>query len=453
MTTKTDADLVLPRDLGDGLVLRWSSAADADALAEFNVRIHSDDPGEPEEFLGHWTRDLLSGRHPTSKPEDFSIVVDEAAGGEVVSCTCLISQTWSYDGVLFGCGRLELVATHPDYRRRGLIRAQFEALHAKSARRGELVQAITGIPWYYRQFGYEMALDLGGYRLYFWERPGNLAEVDEEPYRMRPATPDDIPLLVRLYDVHCRAGMVWRVRDEAQWHWELAGTHRESAYYRDFRVIETADREAVAYVEVSAWAPTAVTWPSFAVREFAVLPGHPWRPVLAFLARALKAESDAREEAGERPMPKVSFNLGAVHPAYDALSRQLERQMPVYAWYLRVADLPAFLRHIAPVLEQRLAGSVMAGHTGTLRLNFYDRQMTLDFAEGNLADVGTFEPEGIADGDALFPDLTFLQLVFGYRSLEELTSARADCYDRKVEAGVLLDALFPKRHSQPIGLG
>ena len=31
--------------------------------------------------------------------------------------------------------------------------------------RGELVQGITGIPYYYRQFGYEMALDLGGGRM------------------------------------------------------------------------------------------------------------------------------------------------------------------------------------------------------------------------------------------------------------------------------------------------
>ena len=74
----------------------------------------------------------------------------------------LISQTWTYDGIPFGVGRPELVGTQPEYRKRGLVRAQFEVIHAFSAERGEMVQAITGIPFYYRQFGYEMAMGLGG---------------------------------------------------------------------------------------------------------------------------------------------------------------------------------------------------------------------------------------------------------------------------------------------------
>ena len=54
--------------------------------------------------------------------------------------------------------------TKPEYRNRGLVRAQFEAIHAWSAERGELVQGITGIPYYYRMFGYEMVMPLGGGR-------------------------------------------------------------------------------------------------------------------------------------------------------------------------------------------------------------------------------------------------------------------------------------------------
>ena len=46
-------------------------------------------------------------------------------------------------------------------------------------------------------------------------------------------------------------------------------------------------------------------------------------------------------------------------------------------------------------------------------------------------------------GAAAFPDLTFLQLLFGYRSFEELQYAFADCD----EAQALLTALFPKQAS------
>ena len=57
------------------------------------------------------------------------------------------------------------------------------------------------------------------------------------------------------------------------------------------------------------------------------------------------------------------------------------------------------------------------------------------------------------DADALFPDLTFLKLLFGHRSLAELEESRADLYARNAEAAVLLDALFPKKPSNVVGLG
>ena len=67
-----------------------------------------------------------------------------------------------YEGVEFDAGLPELVGTHPDYRRRGLVREQFEVLHRWSKERGHLMQAIAGIPYYYRRFGYEMAVYMGG---------------------------------------------------------------------------------------------------------------------------------------------------------------------------------------------------------------------------------------------------------------------------------------------------
>ena len=47
------------------------------------------------------------------------------------------------------------------------------------------------------------------------------------------------------------------------------------------------------------------------------------------------------------------------------------------------------------------------------------------------------------DGDAAFPDLTFLQLLFGHRSLEELDHAFADCSPGEGDARVLLGPCSP----------
>ena len=42
----------MPQDLGDNLLLRWGRPEDADALAEFNIRLHSDDPEQRERVAG-----------------------------------------------------------------------------------------------------------------------------------------------------------------------------------------------------------------------------------------------------------------------------------------------------------------------------------------------------------------------------------------------------------------
>lgn len=441
----SDDQFGLPRQLDDGLLLRWATPEDAKELGEFNVRIHSDNPDEPETSLAYWTHDLMNGEHPTTKADDFTVVVDQN-NGQIVSSLNSIPQVWRYEEIEFGVGRPELVGTNPAYRRRGLVRAQMEAIHAKSAARGEMAQAITGIPWYYRQFGYEMGLDLGGSRQFFWYRKGNDKPINKELYRLRPATVTDIGTLEVLYVANCSRSLVSRVRDEALWQYEVAVPHQKSLYHRNIQLIETLDGEVVAYVEYRQRGT------GFSVNELGALPGHSWRAVGLFLARTLKSQAGTLNKDREKPIDHISFNLGLDHPIYEALGGQLEKQIPSYAWYIRVPDLPGFLRHIAPVLEKRLAHSVLAGHSGTARLNFYHSQLTLVFDDGKLKEMGTYEPKNTYDADALFPDLTFLQLVFGYRSLTELDAARADCGAENAATAVLLNSLFPKQHSCVVGL-
>ncbi|MCA9931284.1 MAG: GNAT family N-acetyltransferase, partial [Anaerolineales bacterium] len=438
----------LPKNLGNGLLLRWATPKDAEALAAFNLRIHSDDPAEPEMFLRHWTHDLMRGDHPTTKADDFTIVVDTNNDNNIVSSMNLISQTWLFEDIPFKVGRPELVGTDEAYRRKGLIRAQFEAIHAKSAARGETVQAITGIPWYYRLFDYEMALDLGGGRIFNWHRRGNFKPVNPEPYTLREAASGDIPQLQALYEEHGRFSLITRVRDETLWQYEMFGGHPDSPYARHVYMIEEAGTDyVVGYVEYRKWGNR------FQVRELGVTPGQSWRPICVFITRALKAEAD--EPSGRKP-PKVEyifFDLGVHHPVYEALGKQLDQQVQPYAWYMRVPDLAGFLRHIAPVLERRLASSVLVGHTGDLKMNFYRTQLKLGFENGRLQTIEPFTPKALDGGDVRFPELTFLQLLFGRRSFEEMDKAFADCYASDAETAVLLNILFPKQHSKVVGLG
>lgn len=439
-----DLSAGLPRDLGNGLLLRWATLDDVEEVATFNVRIHSDNPDQPETWLGDWTRALMDGSHPTTSTADFTVVVDQNNASRIVSTLCLISQTWAYDGLPFAVGRVELVGTDAEYRRRGLVRAQMDVIHARSAVKGERVQGITGIPWYYRMFGYDMALDLGGGRDYFWARPGNDTTAEQEPFQLVPATAADIDTLEALYPSQCTASLVTRVRSRAEWTFDLRDI--KGANSRDLYLIRTTAGDAAAYVEFQQWGT------GFTVREFGVRPGLSWRAIGLYLTRELMRRAATLNETREKPITRVHFMLGQSHPLLTALDPDLEKPRRPYAWYIRVPDLPAFLGHIRPVLEERLAGSVLAGHSGNLRLNLYRQHIRLAFKDGKLSDIGTYEPRDMEDGDVHFPDLTFLQLVFGRRSFDDLTAAFADCYADDNEVTVLLRILFPQRPSQVVML-
>ena len=115
-------------------------------------------------------------------------------------------------------------------------------------------------------------------------------------------------------------------------------------------------------------------------------------------------------------------------------------------------DLPRFIRLIAPVLERRLADSALAGHSGELTISFYRSGLRLAFETGRLATAEAWRPTVADGGKAAFPGLTFLQLLFGYRQLDELRYAFPDCLAHTDETQALLNALFPKQASHVMAI-
>ncbi|MGB8643823.1 MAG: GNAT family N-acetyltransferase [Anaerolineae bacterium] len=447
MSTKTKQTIL--RELGDGLVMRRTTSADAARLADFNMHIHlSDDTREPDPTIAGWTRDLLRGNHPTVHPDDF-VIVEEPSSDRIVSATCLIDQTWTYGGIPFGVGRPELVGTLPEFRRRGLVRQIFQVIHQWSAERGHKMQAITGIPWYYRQFGYEMCLTLdGGKFAYVPQNIPLLKKGAHEPYHIRPATEKDLAFITRTADEAARRDLVSVVRDQAAWRYELTGRSKASVQAMELRIVETPAGAPLGFLTHTP----RIFFDGIAVSFYELTPGVSWAGVTPSVLRYLQAAGARYAGRQDKSLRNIFFMLGTEHPVFEAAPQSFAREQPPYAWYVRIPDLCDFVRLITPVLDARLARSAFAGIDGEYKFNFFASGMRLVLETGRVKAVEPWRPESATDGDALFPGLTFLMVLLGHRSANEVKYVFPDAGVSSLPTRALINALFPRQASRPWGI-
>jgi hypothetical protein len=437
------ADDAVIEDLGDGLVLRHATGDDIECLADFNQTVHADPPVyAPHEGVAAWTRDLMSGDHPRVGARDF-LLVDDTKEKRVASTLVLVSHRFRYGEVEFEGGQPEMVGSHPDYRRRGLVRRLFDATHRQAAEQGQRMLIIDGIPWYYRQFGYDMALEQGFVRLVDASLlPGGEPDPAAK-LRLREAAEDDIPFLAELYARTCQRHRISCARSPEQWRYELSRCSPRSHTYRVFKIAERSDGTAVA-----AWAQEDRLELGFLVANFVeVAPGEPWQEIRGPLLAELRRQGEHCAERDGQKLLGAALALGREHPFYEVARSVLRVRPGSYAFYVRIEDLVGFLEHVAPELEQRLAASAFSGQHGVLDLNLFRQGVRLRFEQGRIAGVEAWKPDTEARGHVSFPGLSFLQLLMGYRSLGELEEFYPDCMILHPERGALVEALFPTGQS------
>lgn len=440
------------REVGDGLTLRWSTPEDVERVATLYAQVFRPKADAPlNTRMAAWTRDMFSGSHPHIGPRDFA-VVEEMASGVIVASTCLLRYSFTYEGVPIPFGRPEVVATLPDYRNRGLVRAIFALIHAKSEARGDLAQGITGIPYYYRLFGYEYAVSAGTAVTVYFPAIPELKTDATEPYSLRPATREDIPRLLRLWEREHASSAISTSLDRDYLRWAMEGMSAESlANWRLYLIVDAQDRPCgYVHLEPGRWSPEVN------VSGLMVEVGTPLTVVLPSVLRGVRALAETTRVAPNRPDTPppgaVRFHVMGMHPLIGALGElgPVTVAHPFspypYLWYIRVPDLPRFIQRVAPVLERRLAASAQADYSGELTLDFYRGGLRLAFDGGKLTATEDWRPPLWVEAKAGFPPLVFLQLLCGYRSLNDLRSIYPDVW-AEGDAAPLLDALFPKRPS------
>ncbi len=403
------------RRLDDTLILRSvSTAEDIERLALFNGEMH--DP-----HVADMTRGLLN-HHPDTRPHHWLFVEDKSARA-IVAALGVIPWTWHYAGVTLKVGEMGIVATHPDYRHRGLIRALDQRFKELLDQEAFDLSPIQGIPYFYRQFGYEYALPLeGGWHL----RLDQVSDSATAGYSFRQAKPDDVPLLKRLYDEAARDLDISAQRSEAVWRYLLDHEALTANASETWLVLDSA-RTPVGY-----WRVDRLGFDDGLIVSDASHLDHKAGAAVLGHTKTL---------AIARGKPFIRLMSGDSHPLIALAHAWGAQDTGRYAWQIHIPSVPRLMLKLAPVLEQRLTASSFANLSETVCLNLYKEAFELRFDAGRLVSI---TPVGFRElGSINIPPLLLAPLVLGYRSRAELGACYPDvCVWGESQA--LIDVLFPK---------
>ncbi len=293
---------------------------------------------------------LLTDRGEEADAEDLRLVVDDpdegldavmvvVEGERVVSTATLLRESVMIGAPNVGpgpagevavpAGQVELVATARSHEGRGLVRALMEEAHRRSAARGDLLQVMIGIPFFYRQFGYSYAMPIP----LPWsvrDRPAALSDIT-----VRAATLDDIPAMAALQHA-AQAGATVRMPHSAGcWRWvvQRSGSTQLVAERNDTIVAtcrQTPPEEGPVLAEVAGSEDG----------------------ILALVAGAAGGDALA---VMERPAAGIDPFLATIAEPPGAPDRDREW------YYARIPDLARLLDHLRPVLLERFRSAGLGG--------------------------------------------------------------------------------------------
>lgn len=430
------------QDLGDGYMVRWATPADIPGYVDLCMRVFRNSVNDPlSKAMYLHVNEQTSEYHPQSHWRNLAVVVD--ANEQVVAGAILMQQPMDYDGIRLTLGRPESVASAEHVRHKGFVRHVFQLLHAKSEARGDQVQGITGIPYFYRKFGYEYGIDAEAYAtIPFATLPAKPAlEVS-----IQRATVDEYAAFVRLYDADRLSGrhMITTPMEHSYFTFLV---EKATSYNVYTPYVICQDESIIGYLILgrSNWDENMIVW------AWGMASGYAWQQYALPVLHALPA---IRDQIAIRNPHKVSELTGVIVMLDEAHAARQQIQYgiphtsePVYAWYTRVGDYAYLLESLRPVLERRLSHSSMCGFSGDVHLSFYGKGVQMTWHEGQLTACKNTRPPLMGEGtNGTYPPGAFMLQLFGRKGFRQIKAWHHEVWaDAQTEQ--LLGILFPTQPS------
>ncbi len=391
--------------------------------------------------------------HPNDNPEELKRQIENLPGfgremnfflrdndtGSIVSSLNAIPSTWNYDSILLRNLELGWVGTLKEHRRKGLVRALYEHFNQLLLEGEYDISTIQGIPYYYRQFGYDFVIPMDRT---LWMSTEQIPSVNEKfppsymEINVREAENKDLKELMKLYIEDNKQVQLYIDRSEELW---MIQEELKRYYESEFRTFVFEDKKSiVGYLRLAM------------NKESRGLYGSNMRVIESSIRTydgVMRALQLIKQEALKHEFQRVGIIGSSTNNLRRIVYDLGGRIFGEWKHQLRVPDLLRLLRKIAPLLEDRLIGTMFDGLTRNLSINTFRHCYLLKFVGGkieSITDIGMQEVDESLGFRA--PPNDLIRLIFGVYDIDELQHNNIDFLVRW-DLKALVATLFPKGES------
>lgn len=374
------------------------------------------------EVFNEETSKLVSDLFYRSHKRENVVFFAAKYGEEVVGTLCIIDFPVKVEDVALKTAELGIVATDERYRNLGINSKLTELFFEKAAELGYEMIVIEGIPYFYRRYGFDYAVKMGGDSLSLDGK--DFAESPD--ITVRKATPEDVGFI---FENHRKTNEKVGVRSimEKEVILSQCFDYESPETGRDAFIIEKSGEKAGYFILSKD--PDGYTITDIPDMDFGL-----YEAVMAFLKGDSKISERKSALTARIPEP-LKF--------IDYLKGYGAKRQRGYAWQIKIADDFEFLKKIKPLLEKRLENSNFAGESFEFRYNNFGELIKFSIDRGKIG----FEREPFRPNwEFNVPREIAPKLFLGCNTLGELIDFYPDCYADEKIVGVL-NTLFPRLSS------
>jgi len=404
---------------------------EVEELLKFHSIVH------PEDDVEELRRQI---DHLPGFEREMNYYIRDLDKGHMVSALNSFPFIWKYEDIPLHNLELGWVGTLEEYRRRGLNKSLYTHFNNLLHDGNYDISSIQGIPYYYRQFGYDFVIPMDHT---VQIRTNQIPPIDEKnppeymKLKVRIAEKKDIPSMMTLLDNLNDKLLVYASRSQELW--EIQETMKRQ-FENEFQTYVVLDgSKTIGYFRLvkdikKDSSPNKSTMQVFesSIPSFTGA----LRTIQFLYAEALQDDISLIASKG---------------PSFNSLSKVMENiggsGKPWWKYQIRIPNMTALLEKISPVLERRLKGTMFEGLTYNVIMNTFQNCYSLNFVNGKIIDVNDLGPQQVNANQAFrAPPIDFVRLVLGAYSIKELEQNNIDFIARG-NVRLIAEALFPKKES------